>query len=276
MVARHTTHEIAMAISAAAFKGKKSQILACEWGQLELWDHQPSEICSPLLELVGKIPVDRLDAQERELLEAFWPGPLFLRPGRGSYLCCPYEAKLRQSILEFSRPLYGRLLSNQFARFSPTLLTHREGWWSIEQPGFVTSQELTAALADPVVLSGAVDQSGWTVALRSYWLVGSSESVAHRMRKNLDQSGSQNTWVVLSYDCSQLFAALSSGIPFPGLHTVGTASDYAEQLQAQLPTILAEAKKSGVRQLFVQAPDEHTSLDSRFETVRVGAPENSV
>ena len=265
-----------MAISAAALKGKKSQILACEWGQLEVWDHQPAEIFSPPLELVGRIPKDRLNAEECELLEAFWPGPLFLRSRNGGYLCCPYDAKFRQSILDCSRPLHARLLSNQFARFSPTLLTRRDGWWSVDQPGFVTLQELRAALADPVVLSGAVDQSGWTVALRSYWLVGSAESVAHRMRKNLDQSGAQNTWLALSHECSQLFLALSSGVAFSGLHTVGGASDYAEQLQLQLPTILAEAKKSGVRQLFVQAPSDHTSLDPRFETVRVGAPENSV
>lgn len=267
-----------MAISVAALKDKKSQILNCEWGQLEVWDHQPSVICNPPLELVGRIPKDRLNAEERQLLEAFWPGPLFLRARTGGYLCCPHDSKFRQSILDCARSLHARLLSNQFSRFSPTLLTRREGWWSVEQPGFVSLQELTVALGDsgPVVLSGAVDQSGWAVALRCYWLVGSAESVAHRMRKNLDQSGTQNIWLALSHECSQLFLALSSGVAFAGLHTVGSESDHAEQLQLRLPTILAEAKKSGVRQLYVQAPSDRISLDPRFETVRVGAPENSV
>ncbi len=275
-----------MAFSAGALKGDKSMLLACEWGQIEVWSRPPADDHFPKLELHGKVPTNSLEPVEQELLEAFWPGPLFLRPRLeasqrservgGLYLCCPYDPKLRKAVLDWNGRLYARSVSHQLARFTPTLLSRRDGWWSVEQSGFVSTSDLRMVLTDPVVLSGGVDQARWSARMSCYWLMGSCQAVAHRIKKALDQIDVGHCRLILSTECGQALKDIVATDSLPRLELVAPEANYADCLRQRLPIFVADARNEGVRTLFVQAPNDCPCLNPEFETVRVGAPENSI
>lgn len=262
--------------------------LFSEWGNLKLaaslalLESVPSHQDFPTLGLYSSPPPNSQDAV-RDLLERFWPGPLFLlQPSdlTASLVCqlawaCPFDVKFRGFIEQWPGQLYAKITGLQRQRYEPTILSLHQDWSSCHRVGFIKPGELRRVLNHPIVLTSHTEPTLWRPTVPGLWLTGPSLQVATRL-VSLVKGYLFEVAVCIDRASHELLRELTGQDGLSSLHQwVFDNENYSSELSRQLNVLRTEAQRLGARALIVVAPSQ-AYIPEGFTPVRAGAPENSI